>query len=95
MINHDNKISMLINLFFIKIKLIAYRINLNNLIDYIINITIVKYRLFTIDKMIIKHIKKCINYIKVNMLIEINIRLLLYKRNLKINCKSSVFKINH
>ena len=73
MINHDNKTSMLINLFFVKMKLITYRINLNNLIDYIINIIIVKHRFFTIDKMIIKHIKKCINYIKINRLIEMNI----------------------
>ena len=86
---------MLINLFFIKMKLIVYNINLNNLIDYIINIIIVKYRLFTIDKMIIKHFKKYIAYIKMNILIEKNIHFLFYKRSLKINCKSSLFKINH
>ena len=93
-INLDCKILMLINFFRFKMKLLAYHINFNNLIDYIINITIDKHRLFTIDKMIIKHIKKFINYIKVNMLIEMNIRLLLCKKNLKINCKSPFLKIN-
>ena len=73
-------------------KLLAHYINLNNLIDYIINITIDRHRLFTIDKMIIKHIKKFINYIKMNMLIEMNIRLLFYKKNLRINYKSSFLK---
>ena len=86
---------MLINFFRFKIKLLAYHINLNNLIDHIINMIIDKYRFFMIDKMIIKHIKKIINYIKVNMLIEMNIRLLFYKKNLKINCKSLFLKINH
>ena len=38
---------------------------------------------FTIDNMIIKHIKKYINYIKMNMLIEMNIRLFLYKKTPK------------
>ena len=73
-------------------KLFAHYINLNNLIDHIINIIIDKHYLFMIDKMIIKHIKKFINYIKMNMLIEMNIRLLLYKKNLKINYKSSFLK---
>ena len=73
-------------------KLLAHHINLNNLIDHIINITIDKHRLFTIDKMIIKHIKKFINYIRMNILIEMDIRLLLCKKNLKINYKSSFFK---
>ena len=75
-------------------KLLAHYINLNNLIDHIINITIDKHYLFTIDKMIIKHIKRFINYIKVDMLIEMDIRLLFYKKNLKINCKSPFLKIN-
>ena len=61
-------------------KLIVYNINFNNLIDYIINIIIVK---------------KYINYIKMNMLIEKNIHFLFYKRNFKINCKLSFLKINH
>ena len=61
-------------------KLIAYNINFNNLIDHIINIIIVK-----------KHI----NYIKINMLIEENTHFLFYKRNPKINCRSSFFKINY
>ena len=68
------------NLFLIKMKLIAYNINFNNLIDHIINMIIVK-----------KHI----NYIKMNMLIEKDIHFLFYKKNLKINCRSSLFKINH
>ena len=85
---------MLINFFRFKMKLLAHHINLNNLIDYIINITIDRHRLFTIDKMIIKHIKKFINYIKINMLIEVNIRLFFYKKNLKINCKSPFLKTN-
>ena len=55
---------MSINLFFIKMKLIAYNINFNNLINHIINITIVK-----------KHI----NYIKINMLIEKNIHFFFIK----------------
>ena len=76
-------------------KLLAHHINLNNLIDYIINMIIDKHRFFIIDKIIIKHIKKFINHIKMNMLIEINIRLLLYKKNLKINYKSSFLKTNH
>ena len=86
---------MLIKTFRIKMKLITHYVDLNNLINYIINIIIVKHRFFTIDKMIIKRIKGCINCIKINILIEISIRLLLYKRNLKINYKSSLFKINH
>ena len=94
-INRDNKISTLINLFFIKMKLIIHNINLSNLIDYIINIIIVKHRLFTIDKMVIKHFKKHINHIKMNMLIKKNTHFLLYKKNLKINYKSSFFKINY
>ena len=49
---------MLINLFFIKMRLIVYNINLNNLIDHIINVIIVKYRFFMINKMIIKRLKK-------------------------------------
>ena len=61
-------------------KLIAHNINLNNLINYIINMIIVK---------------EYINYIKVNMLIEKNIHFLFYKRNFKINYKSSFLKINH
>ena len=69
MINLDNKISMSINLFFIKMKLIVYNINLSNLIDYIINMIIVNF-FFMIDKMIIKRFKKHINYITMNMLIE-------------------------
>ena len=73
-------------------KLLAHYINLNNLIDHIINITIDKHRLFTVDKMIIKHIKEFINYIKMNILIEVNIRLLFYKKNLRINYKSSFLK---
>ena len=93
-INLNCKILMLINLFRFKMKLLAHHINLNNLIDHIINIIIDRYRFFTIDKMIIKHIKKFINYIKMNMLIEMNIRLLFYKKNLKINCKSPFLKIN-
>ena len=93
-INLDYKISMLINFFRFKMKLLAHHINLNNLIDYIINIIIDKHRFFTIDKMIIKHIKKFINYIKMNMLIEMNIRLLFYKKNFKINYKSSFLKTN-
>ena len=80
MISLDNKTLMLINLFFIKMKLIAHNINFNNLIDYIINIIIVK---------------RYINYIKMNILIEKNIHFLFYKKNLKINCKSSFFKIDH
>ena len=94
MINRDNKILMLINLFFIKMKLIAYNINFNNLINYIINIIIVKHRFFTIDKIIIKRFKY-VNYIKINILIEKNIHFLFYKRNFKINYKSSFLKINH
>ena len=94
-INHDNKILTLINLFFIKMRLIVHNINLNNLIDYIINIIIVKHRFFTIDKIIIKRFKKHINYIKINMLIEKNIHFLFYKKSFKINCKSSLLKINH
>ena len=86
---------MLIDFFRFKMKLFAHHINLNNLINYIINITIDKHRLFTIDKMIIKYIKKFINYIKMNILIEINIRLLFCKKNLKINCKLSFLKTNH
>ena len=78
--NLDNKISISTNLFFIKMKLIVHNINLSNLIDYIINIIIVK---------------KYINYIKVNMLIEKNIHFLFYKKNLKINCKSSLLKISY
>ena len=93
-IDLDCKISMLIDFFRFKMKLLAHHINFNNLIDYIINIIIDKHRLFTIDKIIIKHIKKFINHIKMNMLIEMNIRLLLYKKNSKINCKSSFFKTN-
>ena len=61
-------------------KLIAYNINLNNLIDYIINIIIVK---------------KYINYIKMNMSIEKDIHFLFYKKNLKINYKLSFFKIDY
>ena len=79
-ISLGSKILMLINLFFIKIKLIAHNINFNNLINYIINMIIVK---------------KYINYIKVNILIEKVIHFLFYKRNLKINCKSSFFKIGY
>ena len=94
-INYNNKISMLINLFFIKMRLIVHNINFNNLIDYIINIIIVKHRFFTIDKIIIKRFKKYINYIKMNISIEKNIHFLFYKKNFKINCKSSFFKINH
>ena len=93
-INLDCKISMLIDFFRFKIKLLAHHINLNNLIDYIINMIIDKYRLFMIDKMVIKHIKKFINHIKMNMLIEVNIRLFFCKKNLRINCKSSFLKIN-
>ena len=76
-------------------KLLAHHINLNNLIDYIINMTIDKHHLFTIDKMIIKHIKKFTNHIKMNISIEMNIRLLFYKKNPKINCKSPFLKTNH
>ena len=94
-INYDNEILMLINLFFIKIELIVYRINFNNLTNYINNIIIAKHRLFTNNKIIIQYIKKRIDYIKINMLIEMNISLLFYKRNLKINCKPSLLKINH
>ena len=54
-IDFDNKILMLIDFLFIKMKLIVYNINFNNLIDYIINIIIVK---------------KYINYIKMDILIE-------------------------
>ena len=61
-------------------KLVVHNINFNNLIDHIINIIIVR-----------EHI----NYIKVNMPIEKDIHFFLYKKNLKINCKSSFFKINH
>ena len=86
---------MLINLFRIKMKLIAHHINLSNLIDYIINMIIVRHRLFTIDKMIIKHIKKRINYIKMNMLIEMNIHFLFYKKDFKINYKLPLLKINY
>ena len=93
-INLNCKILMLINFFRFKMKLLAHHINLNNLIDHIINIIIDKHRFFTIDKMVIKHIKKFINHIKMNILIEINIRLLFYKKNPKINYKSSFFKIN-
>ena len=71
---------MLTNFFLIKMKLIAYNINFNNLIDHIINMIIVK---------------KYINYIKMNMLIEKDNHFLFYKKNLKINCRSSLFKINH
>ena len=95
MINRDNKISTSIKIFFIKMKLIVHNINLNNLIDHIINIIIVKHRFFMIDKMIIKRFKKYINHIKMNMLIKKDIHFLLCKRSLKINCKSSLFKINH
>ena len=80
MINFDNKTSMSTNLFFIKMKLIAHNINFNNLINHIINIIIVK-----------EHI----NHIKINMLIEKNTHFFLCKRNLKINYKLSLFKINH
>ena len=76
-------------------KLIAHNINFNNLIDYIINITIVKYYFFIIGKMVIKRFKKYINYIKINMLIEKDTHFLFYKKNLKINCKSSFFKIDY
>ena len=76
-IKFNNKISMLVNLFFIKIKLIAYNINFNNLINHIINIIIVKYYFFMIDKMIIKRFKKYINYIKMNMLIAKDIHFFL------------------
>ena len=93
-INLDCKILMLTNFFRFKMKLLAHHINLNNLIDHIINIIIDKHRLFTIDKMIIKYIKRFINYIKMNMLIEMNIRLLLCKKNLKINYKSPFLKID-
>ena len=79
-INFDNKISMSINLFFIKMKLIAHNINFNNLINHIINIII---------------IKKHINHIKMNILIEKDTHFLLYKRNFKINYKSPLLKINH
>ena len=85
---------MLIDFFHFKMKLLAHHINLNNLIDYIINMIIDKHRFFTIGKMIIKHIKRFINYIKMNMLIEMNIRLFFCKKNLRINCKSSFLKIN-
>ena len=88
-INRGNKILMLINLFFIKMRLIVYNINFNNLIDYIINIIIVKHYFFIIDKMIIKRFKEHINHIK------INIHFLFYKKSFKINCKLSLFKINH
>ena len=93
--NFDNKILISTNLFFIKMKLIAYNINFNNLINYIINIIIVKYYFFIIDKMIIKRFKKYINHIKMNILIEKDIHFLFYKKNFKINYKSSLFKINH
>ena len=94
-INRDSKILTLINLFFIKMRLIVHNINFNNLIDYIINMIIVKHRLFMIDKMIIKRFKKYINYIKMNMLIKKDIHFLFYKKNFKINYKLSFFKINH
>ena len=76
-IKFNNKISMLVNIFFIKIKLIAYNINFNNLINHIINIIIAKYYFFIIDKMIIKRFKKYINYIKMNMLIAKDIHFFL------------------
>ena len=76
-INRDNKILILISFLFIKMRLIVHNINFNNLIDYIINIIIVKHYFFTIDKMIIKRFKKYINYIKMNMLIEKNIHFFL------------------
>ena len=94
-INLDCKILMLIDFFRFKMKLLAHHINLNNLINHIINMIIDKHRLSTISKMVIKHIKKFINHIKMNILIEMNIRLLFYKKNLKINCKSPFFKTNH
>ena len=93
--DRDNNISTLTEFFFIKMRLIVHNINFNNLIDYIINIIIVKHRFFTINKMIIKHFKKYINHIKMNILIIIKIHFLFYKRSLKINCISSFFKINH
>ena len=95
MINRDNKILILINLFFIKMRLIVHNINFNNLINYIINMIIVKYRLFTIDKIIIKRFKKHINSIKMNISIEKNTHFLFYKKNFKINCRLSFLKINH
>ena len=76
-------------------RLIIHNINLNNLINYIINIIIVKHYFFIIDKTIIKRFKKYINYIKINILIEKDIHFLLCKRNFKINYKLSLFKINH
>ena len=60
-------------------RLVAHNINLNNLINHIINIIIVKYRFFIIDKMIIKRFKKHINYIKMNMLIEKDIHFFIRK----------------
>ena len=95
MTDRGNKISILINLFLIKMRLIAHNINFNNLINYIINITIVKHYFFIIDKIIIKRFKKHINYIKINILIEKDIHSLICKKNLKINYKSSLLKINH
>ena len=94
-IDRDNKISMLIDFFLIKMRLIVHNINFNNLINHIINIIIVKYRFFTIDKMIIKRFKEYINYIKMNILIEKDIQFFFGKKNLKINCKSLFLKINH
>ena len=76
-------------------KLIVYNIDFNNLIDYIINIIIVKCYFFIINKMLIKRFKKHINYIKINMLIEENTHFLFYKKHLKINYRLSLFKISY